>query len=55
MINLEKYSYLQIIIFIKLLISQYNKFKSKLKFIIKHRNEKNEIEKIEDVIHRKFR
>ena len=25
-----------------------------MKFIIKHRNEKNEIEKIEDVIHRKF-
>ena len=33
--NTKKYSYHQIIIFIKLFISQYNKFKSKLKFIEK--------------------
>ena len=49
MVNLEKYSYHQIIIFIKLFISQYNKFKNKLKFIIEYKNEKNEIERTEDV------
>ena len=40
--NIKKYSYHQIIICIKLFISQYNKCNSKLKFMEKYKGEKED-------------